>query len=539
MRVNFFQRDEGSWRSNPATGTEPELHRKGVAASLGFGLGTADELLLSHVRTFTNDIPDYGVSFDTNTRAPQGNFPVSNFWGIDRNFDKSDTSITTATYTKKLAPETEWRTQLRYADYERSYWARTPSATIAPGTTGLNLPCTNGTCVGPTRGMDYETLNLQSDYSTKFNLNGMKHELLSGVEFFREDSFRNNLQNLGGITALNPPIIQPYITSFTTTPALPAPTGPTDPVRFKSNSYAVFVQDTVEFVPHWKATLGVRRDYMDAKYSSATSPQLKYGEWSTRAALSWQPVEDTHYYVSYSDSFSPTADLYQLTVAPLPPERSQVLEVGAKWMLYDGDLVLRTALYRANKDWERNTDLESTSTILTKKRRTDGFEVEVAGRVTEDWEVFAGLSLMNSRILEVAENVNATTGVITAANAGYKGVRSRNTPPYTFNLWTTYAMGGGWKIGGGVEAKGKRYGYSPSGAGAVPTLPGSTDFHPNTAPAYERWDAMVSYEQRSYTVRLNIRNVFDRVYYDAIYDNGGFTVPGQRRAAIVTTEWKF
>jgi catecholate siderophore receptor len=177
--------------------------------------------------------------------------------------------------------------------------------------------------------------------------------------------------------------------------------------------------------------------------------------------------------------------------------------------------------------------------VLTKKRRTDGFELEAAGRITEKWEVFSGLALMDSRIREVAENVNATTGVITKANAGYEGQRSRNTPPYTFNLWTTYKLPYGWKVGGGVEAKGERYGYNPSGAGAIPTLAGSTKFHPNTAPAYERWDAMVAYEQKKWSVRLNIQNVFDTVYYDAIYDNGGFTVPGVRRKGIFSAEYKF
>lgn len=527
VRVNVMHRDEGSWRSNPANGDEPELHREGLAASLGFGINTNDEFILSHVRTTTDDKPDYGVNFDNATRKPQSTYAASTYWGTDRNFDESKTDITTATYTHRFSYESEWRTQLRYADYERSYWARTPSLTNAPNAQGLvlNGATANG---GPTRVMDYETLNLQTDFNNKFNLLGMKHEFLVGAEYFNEDSFRHSLQNLGGTTASNPPYYLPYQTSTTGMP-----------VAFNSDSYAAYVQDTVEFIPKWKATLGARRDQMDADYSSATSPSLKYGEWSTRGAISFHPSEETHYYLAFSDSFSPTADLYQLTVAPLPPERSQVTELGAKWLLLDGDLALRAALYRADKEWERNTDLESTASVLTKKRRTDGLELEVAGRITDNWEIFSGLALMDSRILKVAENVNPGTGVITAANAGYEGQRSRNTPPYTFNLWTTYKLAGGWKIGGGVETKGARYGYNPSGAGAIPTLAGSSEFHPNTASSYARWDAMAAYEQTRWATRLNIKNVFDKLYYDAIYDNGGFVVPGTRRTAILTLELKF
>lgn len=524
MRVNVMKRNEGSWRSNPATGAEPELDRGGIAASIATGLRTDDEFVLSHVYTRTRDIPDYGFSFDSSTRKPNNNFPVEYFWGIDRNFDDSDTHITTGTWTHRFSPVSELRTAIRYADYERSYWARTPSATTPPGDSGLNLPSTN---VGPSRAMDYETLTVQSDFNTKFRALGMKHEFLAGVEYLHEDSHRNSLQNLGGTTADNPPVLKPYVESTTAIP-----------VDFKGDSYAVYAQDTVEFMPFWKATLGVRRDELDAEYSSTTSPSLRYGEWSYRAALSWQPRDEIHYYLSWSDSFSPTADLYQLTVSPFPPERSQVTELGAKFLLLDGDLALRAAVYSADKEWERNTDLESTASVLTKKRRTNGIELEAAGRITDDWEIFAGLALMDAEILKVAENVDPTTGIVTPADPRFEGKRPRNTPPYTLNVWTTYKLGGGWKIGGGVEAKGERYGYSPASA-AIPTLAAGNSFHPNTAPAYARWDAMVAYEQKDWAVRLNVRNLLDDIWYDAIYDNGSFTIPGTRRQAILTGELKF
>ena len=64
-------------------------------------------------------------------------------------------------------------------------------------------------------------------------------------------------------------------------------------------------------------------------------------------------------------------------------------------------------------------------------------------------------------------------------------------------------------------------------------------YTPNTAPAYVRWDAMAMYEAKSWTLRVNLKNLFDTVYYDSIYDNGGFTVPGTRRAVTATVEYKF
>jgi catecholate siderophore receptor len=50
---------------------------------------------------------------------------------------------------------------------------------------------------------------------------------------------------------------------------------------------------------------------------------------------------------------------------------------------------------------------------------------------------------------------------------------------------------------------------------------------------------MASWEQKNWTLRLNVKNVFDTLYWDSVYDNGGFTIPGTRRSLILTGEFKF
>ena len=122
--------------------------------------------------------------------------------------------------------------------------------------------------------------------------------------------------------------------------------------------------------------------------------------------------------------------------------------------------------------------------------------------------------------------------VAPGANQNFVGQTARNAPKYTFNLWTTYKLPYGFKVGGGAEYKSKRYVYDPSATGTAA-------FEPNVAPGYVRWDAMVAYEQPRYTVKFNIQNISDKVYYDALYDRGGFAVPGQARRFILSTEYKF
>jgi catecholate siderophore receptor len=525
LRVNVMDRHDETYRENPATGDHPESDRQGIAISFGAGIGTDNEFFLNHVYTKTRDVPDYGVGFlnkkPIDRTVATGKQDDKTFYGGSKNFDDSDVNVTTGIFTHKFTPDTQLRTQLRVGSYERAYWAKTPQGTAA------NAVPTDGTLVlggNQVRKLDYDTVNLQSDFSTKFNLAGMKHQLLAGMEYLKEDSSRQALRNIG--TAANP--------------LYTANEGTGTISKFSADNYAVYAQDTVEFIPNWDVLVGVRRDEMRAEYSSATSPKLSYGENSYRAGLSWHQTPENHYYLSYSDSFSPTADLYQLTVVPQPPERSKTVELGAKWLFLDGDLSFRAALYRTTKDWERSTDLEATSAILTKKRRTDGLEFEMAGSITDNWEVFSGLAFMDAKILEVAQNATAGPGgttVYTSAYQGYQGQRARNTAPVTFNMWTTYKFLGNWKVGGGFEAKDERYGYNPSGAAGANFVNG--EFKPNIAPGYTRWDAMLAYEAQKWAVRLNVKNLFDKTYYGDVYDNGAFTVPGNRRQAIITTEYKF
>lgn len=503
LRLNLMSREEGSPRRNPETGASPENKRMGVAPSVAFGLGTDHELTLSHLWTKSNDRPDYGVPF-TNARPNQAFAKSGAYWGLDGTFDDSETNVTTASSLWKISPDTQWRNVARYGKYHRAYWA------AAPGN------ATNFSSGGSAKTREFDTDNivLQSDFSTAFTVLGMHNELLTGVEFLREDSKRWALANLG--TAANPVYRSGvYSTSI--------------PNEYHGDTYSAYVQDSLEFVKNWKLTAGVRRDLMRSDYVTvsgsgsaavATPFSGNFGENSYRAGLSWQPEADQHYYLGWSDSFSPTADLYQLTGATYPAERAKVIELGAKWLLLDGNLALRSALYHATKNWERNTDLESTAGILTKKRESNGLELELAGRLTEKWEVFGGVSLIDAEILEVSPSAPDNSAV---------GQMPRNTPKLTANAWTTYQLPYGFKIGGGFEYKSKRTGY-------VPTRSYSD---PNTIPSYVRWDAMVSYEQPKYTVKLNVQNIFDKLYYDALYDNGGFTVPGQARRLILSSEFKF
>ncbi|MGB7991099.1 MAG: TonB-dependent receptor [Candidatus Methylophosphatis roskildensis] len=556
VRVNAMYTDAGSTRD------VVESDRRGILPSVSWGIGTRNEFNLSYLYLDTHNIPDFGIPFFDKRPV---SVPASRFYGTTSDYEDNITNIATATYTHRFSPISEIRTVLRAADYERDLWVSVPrlaagatAASVADGSAVLNRNRS-------ARGSEEHTITSQTDFTTKFATGSLKHEALAGVELLRERAGRWNYTTSAGSA---PPTT---LGNPDNSPGLPVGYGGqirSGVVTYEGDSVGLYAQDTVEFIPGWKLLGGVRKDKLKADYSNGAN--IDFREWSWRAGLMYQPYDTHSYYVGYSDSFNPTADLYQLTAAQTdnPAERSRTAEIGAKWELMDGDLSLRTALYRAEKMYERNTDLEQANVaLLSKKRHTDGIELEAAGRITGRWEVFGGLALMKAEIDEQVEGTllgsfaqvsggNYAAGQ--AANADrlvYQGrgntqsigMRPRNAPAYTFNLWSTYKVTESWKIGLGVEGKGNRqaFGLGNCDSAAQNATTGLWTYNActaptaNIAPHYARWDAMVAYEQPKYTIRLNILNLTDKYYYDSLYENGAHVVPGTVRAFQVTMDYKF
>ena len=183
LRVNLMNRDEGSWRENLANGDQPETHRQGAAISLALNQDSNNRFWLNHYYLKTRDNLDYGMSFDGVTRRPNERFPSRAYWGTEKTFDNSDTTITTL--VNRIPPR---------PGLDAAHAAASPTTSAATGRrrrTSPAPPSANGVNGGNvTRSYEYETVTLQSDYSTKFKTGSMGHEFLAGMEYLNEDSFR-------------------------------------------------------------------------------------------------------------------------------------------------------------------------------------------------------------------------------------------------------------------------------------------------------------------------------------------------------------
>ena len=166
-------------------------------------------------------------------------------------------------------------------------------------------------------------------------------------------------------------------------------------------------QDTIDLTSHWKLVGGLQLDRFSGDYERTgsappnnTSLSRPDSLLSKRLGLMYQPRDTVSYYVSYGTSFNTSSDLYQFDpqFAHTAPESSRNLEIGAEWELYNGHLSFRTVLARTDEYNERNTDIDTaaSSFLLSGKRHTDALEFEIAGRITPQWDVFAGLGFLRT-----------------------------------------------------------------------------------------------------------------------------------------------
>lgn len=507
LRINVMKTDAHSSRGGP------ETHRQGIAPTYRWGIGTADEFSVGYYHLSYKDIPDYGFRW-LNGRPVDA--VAERWYGMASDYQNDSANYVHASHVHRFADGGEIKTQFRDGRYKRDLWATTAgftSATTSIASINNNSVISRG--AGPSRGASDHHTFVQTDYNGKTQWWGLKHELLAGGEWARERSAAFQYSLTG-------------ITKATTTfgndgpGAAVADTRVKQPsTKFHSDAVGLYVQDTISFTPEWKVMAGLRYDHLSGHYERPTDTlDRRDEEISHRVGLLYQPNNQSTYYISQGSSFNASGDLYQYDPrsANTPPEKSRNLEVGAKWELFDGDLSMRTALFRTEKSNERNTDANDvtpTTYLLNAKRHTDGVEFEAAGRVGSKIELTGGIAWMKGRIDQAGSSPASQASV---------GKETGLTPKITANFWATYRFNDQWRVGLGADGMSSR-------------VPAAAETSINRAPGYAKADAMVEYQASSYKVKLNLNNLFNKVYVDGVYR--GFTVWGPTRGVQLTLNKKF
>lgn len=533
-------------------GAGSSLSKKGIAATYRFGIGTADEFSIGLYDLQNDNGMNYGMPWIKPTAASpvsattvNNQLDPSNYYGMASDANAGSAQHISASHTHRFQDDSELKTSIRKGTYERDQRAGTVRTCqqLVNRTTGAVSPnplCPSVTTIALdnfnpatilTRGtqlkiQDLDTLYLQTDYSTKFKALGLQHELLAGADFASEKrqvyGARSAAQ--GGVNLTKP-------TTTAGTPDDGASINEAARVlrqtnQFDSTGYGVYVQDMLQVAPHWKLLAGLRYDNLTGDYSTFGIPNnvagpvttssytMKVSEISKRLGVLFQPNALHSYHFSAATSFNTSGDAYSLSAENmnLPPEQSINLELGAKLDSADKRFTTRLALFQSTKLHERNTDPLVNLVTLSGKRHVAGFEVDVAGKLTPQWEIYG--SYMWIPEANIDEGVAGSEG---------QGTRPSLTPEHSGTVWNTYQINSQWRVGLGLNFRGEQTPIRNPGW---------------TVDSYITADLMAEYKMNDkFTFKGNVSNLTNKLYADALYS--GHYIPGAGRIAQVTLNVKF
>jgi catecholate siderophore receptor len=523
-----------------SNGAGSAIDKQGLAVAWRTGIGERDEFLVNLTHLENRNGIHYGLPW----ARPTASAPVSNttvlpldpnaYYGLSSDRNHGSATQATVTHTHRFSPKVELVSKLRRGWYDRDLRASTvrfAPAAQQPGGVAATLASFGPDTVF-TRGTQLkvqalDTTYVQSDLNAEFQAWGLKHSLQAGVDtaFEQRDVFAARSAAQGGINLVKP-------NTTVGAPALSAVDEDRRVLRlanqYRSQAGGVYVQDLVQLTPTFKALLGTRYDRLTGDYDtlaipsnaagpdSKTSYRMRVGEWSHRAGLLFQPNERLSVHLSGATSFNTSGDAYSLSAAnvDLPPEQAINLEAGAKIDSEDGRFSTRLAVFRSTKIHERNTDPLVNIVTLSGRRHTIGWELDFAGKLGPNWELFASFMALPVAKIDVS---SATGGEL-------QGQRPSLTPKYSGSLWTTYQLTPQLRVGGGLTVRGAQTPIRNPGW---------------SVPGFVVGDLMAEYQliRDALVFKLNVSNVTNRLYADALYS--GHYVPGAGRLVQLTGTVKF
>jgi catecholate siderophore receptor len=485
-----------------------KFDRWGVAPSLTLGLGSPTRATISYYKLKQNNLSDYGIPWVPVTNNALVEFrdrpapvPRDTFYGLrNRDFEDLNSDLVTLKFEHDFNDGLSLRNQLRFSNSSRDSIA-TPPRFANNNSTAINRELRSWQT-------EDKVWDNQTDFIARFSTGGIEHALVTGVDIMRENNVRKTRTAANMLTTLfNPNPDDVFTGPITISPIVGDVT---------ANSQAVYLFDTAKIGKKWDLNGGLRWDRFDADgITTLGAPVSRVDRMlSVRAGAVFKPIPEGSIYASYGTSLNPSLEglSYNTANVVIDPEKTYTLEAGSKWGFFSGRVLLSGAIFRVEKLNARTPGVlpGDPPQVLEGKQRVDGAELSVEGNITRAWQVLAGYTFLDSTTLD--SNVPAEIGKELV-----------NTPPHSFNVWSTYSLRSGFHFGGGARFVDRRFGNT---------------INTRKVDAFWTFDAMGSYPiSKHVDLRLNLYNLTDKFYFDRI--GGGHVVPGPGRAVMLSTSFKF
>jgi len=500
VRLNAVYEDSGSFRRYWFN------ERWGVNPTLAFRAGDDTLIQLSYEHFEDERTSDRGVPASGPLPAA-GSAPIGPLSGVRRTFfgDPDNSYNFTNTDALQFAIEHRFsdaltlRHRTRYADHVKFY------RNVFPGNVRTSPAGPTVDLSGYQALTKRENLISQTDLNAEFETGAVRHTLLAGFEYNRQETDNLRLSTdfdpgAGTVRTIQVPLTSPTI--FRNDLVFSPAANDADNVG-TLDGWALYLQDQIELTPWLQIVAGIRYDRVELDFTDrrATAAQRTYDFtqeiWSPRVGVIVKPADNASIYASYSRTALPRfgEQLASLSVsnANLAPEKFENIELGGKWDVTPG-LNLTGALFELKR---RNVLIadpaDPTRSILADAQRTRGFELGIQGQVTPQLQVIGAYTYLN------AEFTRPTGAAVPAGN------RVANTPRHIASMFGRYDVTEQLGLGLGVVHQSARFANADNRV----RLPG-----------YTRFDGAVYYDVTD-RIRLqaNVENIFNRWYFVNAHTN--------------------
>ena len=250
--------------------------------------------------------------------------------------------------------------------------------------------------------------------------------------------------------------------------------------------------------------------------------ELNFGDdkFVPYVGLTYQVADNHMLYASHTEIFTPQ-DAYDRNGQFLDAIVGTNQEIGVKSSYLDGALQTAFAVFRIEQDNLAQADSDYNDpannffpSFAAKGAESKGFELEVIGRINQQWNLSAGYSQFN------AEDRNGVD-----INA--------NHPRKKLNLFSTYEFTkllAGLTLGGGFSWESESY-------SDMLTLPTAGTPYRIKQDSYVLANLMARYEvNKQLSLQLNVHNLFDETYYNGLTQQYNYGAP--RNFSLGAT-WSF
>jgi catecholate siderophore receptor len=500
-----------------------DVDRWGIAPSIAFGLGTPTRLTLAYSHIQNDDMPDQGIPFSNAARPGRPTPPDvdrDNFYGrLNTDFRENEQKTATATIEHDFSQNLTVRNITRHVETLNHYLLTRPTFDNCSASSGP--PCsTEGPDALFQRGSrgwwrSSKSLINQTDLYGNFTTGSLKHTFSAGLEFGTERIYSKSVSGLpaNDLDSLyNPNPNRDYAYNLTYGDRTPAG-------EIKTQSLYLF--DTIEFNDQLSFNAGVRRDVFKV---DNYSDNRKDSFWNYQLGLVYKPTQNGSVYLSFGTSSNPAGEnLGQgggadgvgggAQIRDVKPEKSRSWELGTKWDVFNNGLSLTAAIFETKKTDARSSDPITGEVTLNGNNRVRGFELGASGAITPKWNIWAGYTYLDPKIISYRSGNNV-----------FDGNQIKFIAKKSASLWTTYQVLPQVTVGGGATYVGMRY---------------ANDANTLELPSYVRYDAMAKYNvNRRFSLQFNVNNITDNEMYDASHV-GLFAMVAPGRSYMLNATYRF